>query len=197
MGEPLSSALNYCTKCTLPSNTCFIGSTRLYIPNGISIGSAVFCMAHDRDRQTHSATTVYNQAQSEYKHALANILRSRYIARTPPLEARSPGRRSNVENARRHPLVTNQQHAHTPRKLGFALCCHSNATGAPIANPPNSAQPGRSLYHASMLHPDPCSSVGVRPRTDGQTDRHTHTQTRVTTIHFASSTTHAKCNNFL
>ena len=30
---------------------------------------------------------------------LANILRSRYVARTPPLEARSPGRRSNVENA--------------------------------------------------------------------------------------------------
>jgi len=33
----------------------------------------------------------------------------------------------------------------------------------------------------------------------GQTDRHTHrrtdTQTRVTTIHFASSTTHAKCKN--
>ena len=30
----------------------------------------------------------------------------------------------------------------------------------------------------------------MRPRTDRQTD----TQTRVTTIHFASSTTHAKCN---
>jgi len=29
----------------------------------------------------------------------------------------------------------------------------------------------------------------------GQTDRHTDTQTRVTTIHFAWSTTHAKCNN--
>jgi len=28
---------------------------------------------------------------------------------------------------------------------------------------------------------------------DRQTDK-THTQTRVTTIHFASSTTHAKCN---
>jgi len=40
-----------------------------------------------------------NQAYSEYKHVLANILRSRYEARTPPLEARSPGRRSNVENA--------------------------------------------------------------------------------------------------
>ena len=35
--------------------------------------------------------------------------------------------------------------------------------------------------------------VGMRPRTDKHTQ--THTQTRVTTIHFASSTTHAKCNN--
>ena len=40
-----------------------------------------------------------NQAYSEYKHILANILRSPYVAGTPPLEARSPGRRSNVENA--------------------------------------------------------------------------------------------------
>jgi len=29
----------------------------------------------------------------------------------------------------------------------------------------------------------------------GQTDRHTDTQKHVTTIHFASTTTHAKCNN--
>jgi len=29
----------------------------------------------------------------------------------------------------------------------------------------------------------------------GQTDRQTDRQTHVTTIHFASSTTHAKCNN--
>jgi len=32
-------------------------------------------------------------------HVLANILRSRYVARTPPVQARSAGRRSNVENA--------------------------------------------------------------------------------------------------
>jgi len=109
----------------------------------------------------------------EYKHVLANILRSCYVARTPPLEARSPGRRSYVENAPRHLLVTNQQRVRTPRKLGFALCCHSNATGAPIANPPNSAQLGGSVYHAPKLHLGPCSSVGVRPRTGTQT--HTHT----------------------
>ena len=41
-------------------------------------------------------------------------------------------------------------------------------------------------YDFPKLHPGPCDSVGMRPRTD--------TQTRVTTIHFASSTTHAKCN---
>jgi len=58
-------------------------------------------------------------------------------------------------------------------ELGFALCCHSNATRAPIANPPNSAQVGGSLYLAPKLHPGPCSSLGVRPRTDRHTDRHT------------------------
>jgi len=70
---------------------------------------------------------------------------------------------------------------------------HSNANRAPIANPPNSAQLGGSLYHAPKLHPGPYSSVGVWPRTDRQTQ--TDTQSRVTIIHFASSTTHAKCNN--
>jgi len=37
---------------------------------------------------------------------------------------------------------------------------------SPIANSPNSAQLGGSLYHAPKLHPGPCSSVGIRPRTD-------------------------------
>jgi len=49
-----------------------------------------------------------NQAYSEYKLVLANILRSRYVTRTPPLEARSPDRCSNVENARRRRPVTCQ-----------------------------------------------------------------------------------------
>jgi len=143
--------------------------------------------------------------------AIFVTVRYYFAARTPPLEARSPGRSSNVENApcrqpvtgqpatptcgiRRemlrtphHPLVTNQQRAHTTRKLGFMLCCHSNATHAPIANPPNSAQLGGSLYHAPKLHR---VRAVVWAYSRGQTD----TQTRVTTIYFASSTTHAKCN---
>jgi len=69
---------------------------------------------------------------------------------------------------------------------------HSNATRTPIANPPNSAQLGGIPYHYFKLHPGPCNSVGMRPRT---TDTQTDTQTRVTRIHFASSTTHAKCND--
>jgi len=119
------------------------------------------------------------------------------MLRMPPVDGQSPASKPRplaIYGAQcwerlRHPPVTNQQRAHTPRKLEFALCCHSNATHAPIANPPNSAQLEGSLYHTSKLHPGPCSNVGVRPRTD------TDTQTRVTTIHFASSTTHAKCNN--
>jgi len=60
------------------------------------------------------------------------------------------------------------------RKLGFALCCHSNATRAPTANLPNSAQLGGCLYHAPKLHPGLCSSVSVRPRTDRHTHKHTN-----------------------
>ena len=88
-----------------------------------------------------------NQAYSEYQHVLANILRSLFVARMPPVEARSPGRHSNVENAPRRrsitgepatatshirrailrtPPVTRQSpasSASTPRRA-FALCRH-------------------------------------------------------------------------
>jgi len=58
--------------------------------------------------------------------------------------------------------------------FAFALRCHSNATRAPIANPPNSAQLGGIPYHSPKLHLGPCSSVGMRPRTARQTRRQTH-----------------------
>jgi len=47
-----------------------------------------------------------------------------------------------------------------------------------------------------MLHLGPCSSVGMRPGTDRQTDRHTDTQTAVANIHFASAMPHAKRNQY-
>jgi len=56
-------------------------------------------------------------------------------------------------------------------QLGFALCCHNNATRTPIANPPNSAQLEGSIYHTPKLLPGPCSSVGVWPQTNRQTHR--------------------------
>jgi len=73
------------------------------------------------------------------------------------------------------------------------MLSYSNATRAPIANPPDSAQLGGIPYHSPKLHPGPCNSAGMRPRTD--TDTRARARTRVTTIHFASSTTHAKCND--
>ena len=54
-----------------------------------------------------------------------------------------------------------------------ALCCHSNETRAPIANPPNSAQLGSTPYHSPKLHPGPWSSMGMRQGT-AQTHRQTH-----------------------
>ena len=77
----------------------------------------------DTDTQTRVTTIPFassmthakcNQAYSEYKHVLANILRSLFVARTPSEEARSPCRRSNVENASVTcwSLISN---AHAPR----------------------------------------------------------------------------------
>jgi len=73
-----------------------------------------------------------------------------------------------------------------------ALCCHSNETRAPIANPPNNAQLQGTFYHSP-------SYIRVRAVVwecgEGQTDRLTDTQMAVTNIHFASATPHAKCTN--
>jgi len=86
--------------------------------------------------------------------------------------------------------------------LRTCICCHSNKTRAPTANPPNSAQ----LESTPTVSP---SYIRVRARavvwecSDGQTDRqththtHTHTQTAVAIIHFTSALPHAKCNNYI
>jgi len=53
------------------------------------------------------------------------------------------------------------------------------------------AQLDGTPHHSSKLHPGLCSSVARQQGTDTQT----HTEMVMTNIHFASSTTHAKCNN--
>ena len=51
------------------------------------------------------------------------------------------------------------------------VCCDSNETSAPIANPLSSPQLEGTVYHSANLHLGPCSSVGMRRRTDRQTHR--------------------------
>jgi len=69
------------------------------------------------------------------------------------------------------------------------VCCHSNETHPPIASPPNNAQLEGTPYH---------SPSHIRGRAvvwgcdEGQTDRHTDTQTAVANIHFASAMPHLK-----
>jgi len=39
-----------------PINIWFLGPTRVHTPNDMSIGSDVFCRAHDRDKQIERPT---------------------------------------------------------------------------------------------------------------------------------------------
>jgi len=134
---------------------------------------------HRASTSMYSLTFSVRVMSPERHHWKPAVQGAAVMLRTPPVDGQSPASQpsplaiygAQYSERRRHPPVTNQQRAHTPRKLGFALCCHSNATRAPIANPPNSAQLGGSLYHTAKLHPGPCSSVGVRPRTDTQTHK--------------------------
>jgi len=86
----------------------------------------------------------YSQAQSEYKHVLASILRSRYVAIATQL----------VHRVQIRPTLHN--------------------------------------YGASPT--TPLSNIRVRVVVWACGCGKTDTQTCVTTIHFASSMTHAKCN---
>jgi len=69
---------------------------------------------------------VNTDRKSEHRHVLANILRSRYVARTPPVEARSPGRSSNVENA----PVDGQSPASQPRNFENAPVIRQSAASS-------------------------------------------------------------------
>jgi len=88
----------------------------------------------------------HNYAYSEYKHVLANILHSRYVARTPPLEARSAGRRSNVENDPRQWPVAGQPATST-----------SHVRCAILRTPPSHA----GHRPAVCTHPTDCSHYVV------------------------------------
>jgi len=63
-----------------------------------------------------------------------------------------------------------------------ALCCHSNETRAPIANPPNSAQlEGTTTVSPSYIR----VSAVVWECGEGQRDRQIHRRMAVTNTYFA------------
>ena len=71
------------------------------------------------------------------------------------------------------------------------VCCHSNETHAPIANPPNSAQLRGTPYRYSELHTGRYSSVSMRQGTD--TDRQTYRHRRDDQYAFRLAIPNAKC----
>jgi len=103
----------------------------------------------------------------------------------------SQAQRVNTTNTRngsdiiiKHKKTMQRASTSTRWHFTFVLCCHSNETRAPTANPPNSVQLG-ALPTILPSYIRVCAVVWECG--DGQTD----TRTRVTNIHFAL--THAKC----
>jgi len=98
----------------------------------------------ERRRRTNHSMKIYMVSlfhratikNYKYKHVLANILCSHYLARTPPVEARSPDCCSNVENAPRRRLVT-----------GKPATATSNIRHAILRTPPSPAS-HRPAAHA-------------------------------------------------
>jgi len=85
--------------------------------------------------------------------APASRMRCAVLGAPPPVARRSPADDERRRQATRadpaQPAVrtmSSYRGMDASLELGFALCCHSNATRAPIATP-NSAQLGGSLYH--------------------------------------------------
>jgi len=85
-----------------------------------------------------------------------------------------------------HLLKPGMQHVQALTDISHsALCCHSNETRAPIANPRKSAQLDSTLYNFLKLHPGPCSSVGMRRERDRHSDRHTDIREGPYTFHLS------------
>jgi len=77
--------------------------------------------------------------------------------------------------------------------FAFALCCHSNETRVPIANPPNRAQLGdtHTIYPS---YPGPCSRLDCSAGMRRGAYRQRHRRACPVYISRRLATTHAKCN---
>ena len=126
---------------------------------------------HRASASMYSLTFCVRVMSPERYNWNSSVQAAAVMLRTPPVDGQSPASQPRLltiygaqfSERPRHPPVTDQQRAHTPPSvrimssyhgmdtslyLGFALYCHSNATRAPIANPPNSAQLGGNHYHS-------------------------------------------------
>jgi len=94
----------------------------------------------------------------------------RAVLVAPPVARRSATRAEPAQPAVR--TMSSYRGMDASLELGFALCWHSNATRAPIANPPNSAPLGGNLYHApSYIRVRAVVSAYSRGQIDTQTHR--------------------------
>ena len=141
---------------------------------------------HRASTSMYSLTFCIRVMSSERHHWKPTVQAAAVMLRTPPIDGHLPASQPRplaIYGAQcwerlRHLLVINQQRACTLRKLGFALYCHSNATGAPIENLPNSAQlGGSSTTPPSYIRVRAVKWAYGRGQTHRQTDTYTHRHT--------------------
>ena len=93
----------------------------------------------------------------------------------------------------RKPLTKHRASTSTRGRFAFGLCCRSNETRSPIANPPNGAQlEGTATILPSYIR----VHAVVWACGEGQTDAQTETLVTTIGLHIASLSTHARCNEY-
>jgi len=147
-----------------------------------SMSSLTFCILfllperHQRKPAVQAAAVMLRTPPSTANHRRASHAHLPYMARNfenAPVTCQSAASSTRRPHpaGRSHYVVISRDGRKLVTRVRVMLPYQPNT--CPIANPPNTAQLGGSLYHVPKLHPGLCSCVGVRPRTDRQTHRHT------------------------
>ena len=135
--------------------------------------SLTFCVRfllparHQRKPAVQATAVMLRTPPSTANHRQASHAHFPYTARNfqnAPVTRQSPAssvRRPRPDGRSHYAVISRDGRKLVARVRVVAIATQPVHRKPPIANPPNTAQLGGSLYHAPKLHPSACSSVGV------------------------------------
>jgi len=134
-----------------------------FFPHTISLSVSFNSLHHYIYTSSH-----YLKLQKVGRKGRSHILAPTLTPRGPPRRVPSLLLRS------RRPQITRHRASTSMYSLTFRVRVMLPLQRNPCTDyPPNTVQLGGIPYHSPKLHPAPCNSVGMRPRTDRSTHRHT------------------------